>query len=306
MKRILIYSLFFYLGLIAVQCTNGEEPEEFGSYSSIRVDGRERTYLLNLPPNYYASPDRFPLVLALHGFGGDARQFESDYRFSDKANEAHFIVVYPEGVRSPGLFGLRTWNAGGCCEYASANNIDDVKFIRELIRFLEKNYKVNPRQVYAAGMSNGGMMVYRLAAELSDQLAAVAVVSGTMVTSRPFSPSHPVSVLHMHSVNDAVVPYMGGEGMGGYYFPPVDSGLNVCASVYECTTGPQVLVDDDKYKLTTWSDCENDVTIEYYLTKDGGHAWPGGEKPRPQADEPSKVIDANELIWDFFQNYQLP
>lgn len=310
MKPILIYLLFLLSSLSFFQCTNGEEPapsfHEYRFYKTIRIDGRDRTYLLNLPPDYYTASGDFALIIGLHGTGGNAYQFEESYAFSKMANEKHFIAVYPEGVRSTGRLGVRTWNAGGCCEYASDNNIDDVKFVRELIRFLEANYNVNPKQVYAAGMSNGGMMAYRLAAELSDQVAAIAVVSGTMVTTQPFNPSRPVPVLHMHSVNDEIIPYLGGAGIGSHYFPPVDSGLTVCASVYECTTGPQVLVDDDNYKLTTWSNCEDDVTIEYYLTKDGGHAWPGGKKPRAQADEPSHVIDANDLIWDFFQNYKLP
>jgi len=310
MKRCFVKFLFLFFSLSSIRCSNGNEPfpppQEFRFYQSVRLDGWKRTYLLNLPPNYYSSPDQFPLVIALHGFGGDAYQFESNYRFTDKADKEQFIVVYPEGVRSSGALGMRSWNAGYCCDYATENQVADVRFINELIDLLIAGYRVDAKKIYVTGMSNGGMMAYRLAAELSDRIAAIAAVSCSMVLAQDIHPSRPVPIMHLHSVNDEIIPYNGGEGIGGYYFPPVDSVLSVWAAADECLVDPLVLVDDGKYRLTEWSGCSGGASIRFYLTQDGGHAWPGGEKPRPQADEPSRAIDANELIWDFFQEHKLP
>lgn len=277
----------------------------FHFYDSLHADGYLRSYLLNLPPGYNES-DNFPLVIALHGFAGNASQMETDYKLTAKSNSAGFIIVYPEGVRSDGLLGLRTWNAGGCCDYAMQHNVDDVKFIRLLIQKLTERYKINPKKIYATGMSNGAMMTYRLGCELSTQLAAIAPVSGTLITSQPCVPARAVPLLHIHSSLDTTIPYPGGYGMANYYFPPVDSALRVWAGINGCKTTPNLITDAPLYTQTEYDDCTNNTSTQLFLTQDGGHAWPGGLKARQAADEPSKAFDATDLIWDFFSRYELP
>ncbi|HEX8357191.1 MAG TPA: PHB depolymerase family esterase, partial [Segetibacter sp.] len=204
-------------------------PKVYRIADSINVDNRDRTYRLNLPPNYYEA-ENFSLIIALHGGGGDATQFETSSKLTEKANAAKFIVVYPEGVRSNGILRARSWNAGTCCDFAVANNINDVKFIAALIDKLVSKYKINPKKVYATGHSNGGMLTYRLACELSDKIAAIAPNSCTMVT-RTCNPVKPMAVLHMHSVLDTNIPYRGGVGSGagtnGLTLPSLDSVLSV-------------------------------------------------------------------------------
>jgi polyhydroxybutyrate depolymerase len=295
------------LFLPAAACDKQDDPNEPGNRigDRIQVDGRIRTFTLVLPENYSIGSD-FALVIAVHGGGGDADQFESTSKLTEKARSSGFMVVYPEGVRSNGLLGLRTWNAGGCCEYAMDNNIDDVKFLSLLVDHLLATYKINPKRVYATGHSNGGMMSYRLACELADKIAAIAVSGCTMVVNRECLPSRPVPVMHLHSVLDSRVPYLGGIGISNVYYPPVDSGLMVWSGINGCQQTAKVLIDNSDYKLTRWSDCLGQVTIQYFLTRDGGHGWPGGLPGGPFSDTPSKVINANDLLWDFFSRYQLP
>lgn len=301
---------FLMLIVLVISCSKRDDPKIDNTFrfdESITIDGIQRTYLLNLPPNYYESSNH-ALVIAMHGGGGEAVQFESTSKLTDKANASGFIVVYPEGVQSNGLLKARTWNAGKCCEYAAKNNINDVEFISQLIDLLIASYKIDPKKVYVTGHSNGGMLSYRLACELADKIAAIAPNGCTMVVEPPCTPSRPVPVLHMHSILDFNVPYTGGIGVGftEVYYPPVDSVLNVWSVINKCTTTSQVLVNNASYKHTEWRDCNNDMTIQYYLTKDGGHAWPGGLPGGPNSDTPSTVISANDLLWDFFQQYQLP
>jgi polyhydroxybutyrate depolymerase len=300
--------LTFFALLIISGCEDeASEPKKpYRFNASLTIDGLVRTYILNLPPNYYDGESDFPLVIGMHGTGGSAAQFEYDYHFTEFSNEAKFIVVYPEGVQSSGFLGLRTWNAGNCCDYALDHQIDDVKFIRELINELVSKFNVDSKRVYVTGMSNGGMMAYRLACEIPEKIAAIATVSCSMVVSQSCNPSRAVPILHIHSVLDSKIPYLGGIGIGGYYFPPLDSVLNVWSANNLCASVPQVLINNDEYKFTKWTDCKNGASVEYYLTQDGGHAWPGGLKSRSGADSPSKVINANELIWDFFQRFELP
>ena len=291
MKTILLSLLCF----CAMGCLKKKDTD-FRHNGSIAVDGLTRTYTLNLPPNYYEDSD-FSLVIAMHGGGGTANQFESSGKLTEKANAAKFIVVYPNGVKGNGILRAQTWNAGGCCDYAAEHNINDVKFISQLIDHLVAAYKINPKKVYATGHSNGGMMAYRLACELSDKIAAIAPNSSTMVVTQPCNASRAVPVLHMHSMLDSNVPYTGGVGTGfsNHYNPPLDSVFQVWSLKNACATQAQIIVNNSSYKLTKWTDCSNNTSIQYYLTKEGGHAWP-----------PSNAINTNDLLWDFFQQYQLP
>lgn len=282
---------------------NRDVDPDFNFYASITVDGRERFFLLNLPPNYFEGEGKFALVIGMHGGGGNGRNFEKTTHFSAKANEEKFIAVYPEGVESDGPLGARTWNAGTCCDYAVEQNIDDVKFINVLIDYFKTEYQVDPKRVYATGMSNGGMMAYRLACELSDKIAAIAGISTTMVIDKPCNPNEPVPILHIQSKPDQNVPYEGGGGKRGNDYPSIDSVLNVWSVQNSCAPLPES-TSFSHYTLYEWNNCVDNTIIAYYLTEDGGHSWPGGEKGTFFADPPSTALNAIDLIWDFFQQYK--
>lgn len=283
--------------VLLFSCGKNDPGPVYRYEGSMDIGGWKRSYLLNLPPDFYEE-DNLPLVVALHGTGGNALQCERDYGLTAKANATNYVIVYPEGVSRPGPLGIRTWNAGRCCDYAVANGVDDVEFISELIDQMILEFKVDPQRVYITGMSNGGMLAYRLACELSEKISAVAPVSGSMVASN-CAPSNPVPILHIHSELDDIVPYFGGEGLGGYHFPAMDSVLQVWGALNRCDVSPLVGENYPDYSYQKWA-CENGLHIEHYLTKDGGHSWPGGLIARPGADAPSNAIDATELIWEFF------
>ena len=284
------------------QENNPPVKKEYHFSETINVDGRQRTYVLNLPPNYYESSG-FSLVVALHGGGGSGTQFENSSKLTEKANATGFIVVYPDGT---GV--IKTWNAGTCCGSAVTNNVNDVHFISSLIDQLTTRYKINPKKVYATGHSNGGMMCYRLACELPNKIAAIAPNASTMVVTQPCNPARPVPILHMHSKLDQHVVYTGGYGNGvsGVYCPPLDSVFNVWSINNNCVNPSQVTISNNSYTLTKWLNCSNNADINFYLTNDGGHGWPGGLPGSANGDIPSTAINANDLLWNFFQQYQLP
>lgn len=306
-KRIISLTIFLVMAVAGFGgCAKNAGPSEgnnvFRIKDTIVVDGLTRTYTLNLPPNYYTSSG-FSLVIALHGGGGSAKQFERTCLLTEKANASGFVVVYPDGT---GL--LKTWNAGTCCGGAVREQVNDVKFISMLIDRLVAKYKINPKKVYATGHSNGGMMCYRLACELSDKIAAIAPNASTMVVTQACQPTRPVPILHMHSKLDKHVVYTGGYGNGisGVYCPPLDSVFQAWSLNNQCADPGKVIISNSSYTLTEWRSCAQNVTIQYYLTEDGGHAWPGGLQGHPGADHPSQAINANDLLWDFFQQYALP
>ncbi|RMH69631.1 MAG: T9SS C-terminal target domain-containing protein [Gemmatimonadetes bacterium] len=276
---------------------------EHAIYDTLRYGGYDRTFLTHLPPNYDGSEET-PLVIALHGGFGSAFNLQAQSLLSETADSAGFIVVYPEGIASP--LGIRTWNAGGCCGYAVEQEIDDTGFINTLIDTLLNRYNLDPDRIFATGMSNGGMMAYRLACELGDRIAAIAPVAATMVMP-DCDPVRLTPIIHFHSILDENVPIEGGIGNGisHHYNPPVDSVLNAWADVGNCLVDNDTLYAGDDYLHIQWHSCDDDAEIQLFVTSDGGHSWPGGRQGYPGADPPSEVIHANDRMWAFFQQHPL-
>ena len=278
---------------------------------TLQHDGQTRFFAVHLPPPAATSRKVLPLVIALHGGGGSGRQFETQSGLSEKADQEGFIVVYPDGRQNPGVLGLRTWNAGSCCgQIAVANQTDDVGFIRKLIDKLTVTYQIDPKRVYATGHSNGAMLCYRLACELPDKLAAIAANSGTMQVKTPCRPARVMPILHVHSQRDRNVPYTGGVGsrsINRQWNTSVDSTLAVFAQLANCMSRKQLTQQTASYALYSWSTCAGDAVIQYYLTSDGGHSWPGGVKAaRRLGDPPSDAFVNNDIIWTFFNAHTLP
>jgi len=174
--------------------------------------GVTREYLMHVPKSYRGKPT--PMLVALHGGGGDA-DFQADdskYKLISKSEAAGFIAVFPNGF-SPFPSGvLATWNAGTCCGGAQKNDVDDVGFIREVIRRAERQASIDPNRIFATGMSNGAMMTWRLACE-APEVRAIAPVEGTDNTAH-CTPSRPVPVIQFHAADDPNVPFNGGVGVG--------------------------------------------------------------------------------------------
>jgi polyhydroxybutyrate depolymerase len=273
----------------------------YAQYDSIFVGNEYRYYLQHFPPTYNtATPSA--LVLALHGGLGSGPQLETQSGLSAKADQENFVVVYPEGV--VGNFGIRTWNAGGCCGYAMNNNVDDVGFIDKLLDTLINNFSIDTTRIFVTGMSNGGFMSYRLACELSHRIAAIAPVAASMIFN--CLPANPVSIIHFHSYLDDNIPFDGGigNGLSIHYNPPLDSVFGVWANFNSCSIMADTVYDGADFDKVTWTGCNCNSAIEYYITHDGGHSWPGGNSTAI-GDPVSQYLSANDLMWDFFQQHPL-
>jgi polyhydroxybutyrate depolymerase len=202
--------LFLFCGVLLVfSFQNGIASQESRPGDSIISAGLERTYHIHIPASYdKANP--IPLLIALHGGGGSGEKMEEltlqgFNRLSDKEG---FIVVYPDGIENH-------WNDGreNVRYRAHREKIDDVGFISALVEHLAKEYNIDKKRVYATGISNGAMMLFRLACELSGKITAIAPVAGSMPESLPSrcSPSRSISVLIISNTADPLVPWGGGE-----------------------------------------------------------------------------------------------
>ena len=268
---------------------------------SLRHDGRARTYLVHLPPAYDGVRN-LPAVLVFHGGGGHGEQMAKMTGFSRKADREGFIAVYPNGS---GRWQNRflTWNAGNCCAYAYENGIDDVGFVRSLIGRLRTDYAVDPRRIYVTGISNGGMMSYRLACELADLVAAAGPVAGTQnIECRP---SRPVSLIALHGTADLHVRYTGGPPlrMADIRNPRVDRPVSEAVAFWVrhngCPERPQTQ-RRGKVTIETYEGCTAGTAVRLVTLDGEGHTWPGGTKWAFWADEPSREISATDAIWAFF------
>ena len=243
MRKIIVFTFLVIAFLIGTSFLSGcLSKREIFEYN-----GQSRSYILHLPPSYNGV-DGMPLVVVLHGGGGNARNIEEVTGFSTKADEEGFIVVYPDGSGRLDRF-LLTWNGGFCCGYALENNIDDVGFIRALIEYLEKNYTINRDMIYITGASNGGIMSYRLGAELSDLVAAIgpviASIGGKATEDSSLwvipEPTYPVSVIAFNGMIDGRIPYDGGQPTindtrGAFSYLSVNESITFWLNYNNCST----------------------------------------------------------------------
>ncbi|HEY9712406.1 MAG TPA: PHB depolymerase family esterase [Chroococcales cyanobacterium] len=175
---------------------------EYGA--TIKVDGEDRHYRLFVPSNY--DPSRpMPLVLAIHGLGGNSAQFEKATGLDQLAEKEGFIVAYPDATKWLGTW--TSWDTNNGI-IPPGKSVDDTKFLRTIIDNTQKQGNVDADRIYLTGLSNGGMLTYDAVSALSDKIAAVAVISGAM-SGRETSPKEPISVLNMHGTADTTIPYNG-------------------------------------------------------------------------------------------------
>jgi polyhydroxybutyrate depolymerase len=290
--------------LTLLLCLFGFRASAEDALHTITVDQTERRYALHVPRNV---KEPAALVIVMHGGGGSAKSAIAQTGFDAEADKRGFITAYPEGTaRLNGRF--HTWNAGACCGVAVERGMDDVGFIRAMVTEIAAAYPLDPRRIYATGLSNGGMMAYRLGCEASDLVAAIAPVSAVIVVA-PCEPRFPVSVLHIHGTADQNVPIAGGVGAKSiiqYPYPPVERSIAFWAAWDDCGKDPIVSSPAPHVTLRSYPRCALGIAVDYYVIDGGSHAWPGGKRLAKFLDEPSQAIAATPLIWQFFATHPKP
>ena len=277
---------------------------------SLTVGDLKRTYLVHVPKSYDGSK-AYPLVLSFHGGGSNADQMVRFCGLNETADKHGFIVVYPSGTGR--LEKVLTWNGGNCCGYAMQNKIDDVAFTKALLDDLAKVVKVDAKRVYATGMSNGAIMAYRLASELSDRIAAIAPVSGPMGTEK-CDPKRPVPVIHFHGTDDQFAPFKGGKGeksLSGTDFYSVDHSIQAWVKANGCKEEPATVELPDKAKdgtkvtRKTYGGGKDGAEVVLIMIDGGGHTWPGREPGLKMLGKSTKNVSANDLMWAFFEKHPM-
>lgn len=297
--RWLLLVVMLALMVAAAGCTGRATGTESGSQSATRqvitvvFEGRSRDVIVYRPAG--TTPVHgFPLVMMLHGGLGSASQAESSYGWDAMADNAGFVVAYPDGVD-------RTWNAGSCCGQAQRADIDDVGFLTEVVSQVSTLVPIDESRRYLTGMSNGAMMTYRMACQ-SSLFAAIAPVSGTQLVD--CETAKPTSVLHIHGADDSSVRLDGaqGGGPGRVSGPPLAQVIEGWRSRDDCAA-PRAVVAGEV--TTTTAQCPAGRTVTWIVVAGAGHQWPGSKKSTyPGADAPSQALDATAVIWEFFDKHR--
>ncbi len=266
--------------VLSLICISGMSS---GQEFSMVYDGTTRTYVVYNPTEGSTLGNR-PLVIGLHGTGANGVKFLATASLVRKADDEGFIVACPNALQ---FENYTYFNAGGSFEDLTGG-VDDVGFISAVIDTMIANYDVDPSRVYVMGFSNGSAMAYRVAAQLSDKVAAIGAVSGQMVYEY-CDPDYPVPIIHFHGLSDRFIPYEG----RGENIPSVESALDIWRDINSCSPDSQIIYDADGILGRKWeSSTGNDIIL--YTIEDMEHEWPR---------EASLKIQATDVIWTFISQY---
>jgi polyhydroxybutyrate depolymerase len=262
-----------------------QSPTQAGdSARCVTVNGLDRGYLVHIPAGW-TSQEPVPVVFVFHGWTVSATAMQLTWEWDEVADLANFLVVYPVGVQW-------SWNSSQSDPgYAASQSLNESAYVRQMLSDLSTVASIDPKRIYAMGHSQGGMLAYRLACEMSDTFAAIASVAGPM-TYRLCQPQQAVSVIHVHGLADEYVPYSGG---GGYGSPPVESGIAAWVEFSGCTGSAEVETLSEGVTHTTYAPCEAGTAVELYTIESAGHFR-----------QPPLVMSSVEVIWDFFAAHPKP
>ena len=252
---------------------------------SCSFDGVKHSFLLDLP----AAPESAPLVVMLPGYGNTAEAFRNEIHFETEANALGYAVVYVTGAPDPDS----PTSAVGWNFETDTDGNRDVEFLVSLAGYLQKEYSLDRKHMYAVGFSNGAFMVHRLAMEAGGTFAAFVSVAGSMPESvwKERSASGCVSFFQITGEKDNVVP-KNSDGSAQYARSPA---IEDVMEYWVQANGLQLQETSRIGKasvLIKYGSAENQRQVWDLLVKDGRHSWPA---------ERYSGIDTNSCILEFFE-----
>jgi polyhydroxybutyrate depolymerase len=279
--------------------------------ASVRVGTMERTFIYHVPGNLKKNPK---LVILYHGSNMKAfmMQIFTGHEFdllADQDQDA--IVVYPQGFKN-------NWN--DCRKNApfpaKELNIDDIGFTEKLIAYFKEKYQIDTDNVFAAGFSNGGQMVMKLANTRASLFKGFAVISANRPTddnNECTALQQPVSMIYFSGKKDPIVPFEGGstilDGKDFGKVVPSEQNSTYWIQAAQCdasAVSSKVFVNTSRAVTARQADYSSAVTqkrVSYVEIEDGGHTIPNANFriPISKMGNMNKEVDAPQIIWDFFK-----
>lgn len=256
-----------------------ELPHPSGVSSQQLTSGqRQRAYRLFVPPGYDGRA-RLPLVLDLHGSGGNAAGQARNSGLETLSASERFIVatLEAEGAR---------WNVP-----VQDGRPDDVAYVGDVIAHVAARVCTDEARVYATGFSGGGRMSSLLGCRLGSRLAAIAPVAGLRAAAQ--CSGGPIPVLTFHGLADPQNPYDGhATGRGAEWLESVPEALASWARHNSCKG--DVTLEDPPGPLSTmrYQGCAGGAEVRMIRIDGLGHRWTRDE------------VDTTAVIWQFFKSHR--
>ncbi|MDF1679353.1 hypothetical protein [Ponticaulis sp.] len=238
------------------------------------VDGTSRNAIIQMPEGAGDGP--YPLIMIFHGGGGSAHRMQRvSEDFARSLNYGGYVVAFMNGTARRNTRNLRTWNADHCCAYAADEHIDDAAYVNAVYAALTARTPIIEDEIYLFGHSNGAMLSYRIASDLSFTPDALVIVSGAMFEDQPTLPRG-TSILAIHTRDDETLSFSGDGDRSARHrtapilaFDDVRDRLEAMQSCGDRETNTQL-----NATLITGAACENGGRVVTLVSDEGGHAWP--------------------------------
>lgn len=268
--------------LVGTGCAGPAGPADAGraaaTGTSVVLEVDDRPFRLQVPTSYDAARP-VPLVVGLHGWGGDGARIASQLGLAGSTERRGWLLALPDGTVDSG--GRRFWNASTACCNVDGARVDDVGYLSHVVDAVSDRYAVDPTRVYVAGLSNGGFMAHRLACERAHLVSAVVAVAGTTATGPlDCAPSEGVSVLQVHGTSDGVIRYEGGALLPGRSYASAPATVEAWRDREHCDPDarPAPPLDSDaslpgaETTRTTWGGCDDRTAVSLWTVAGGVHS----------------------------------
>jgi polyhydroxybutyrate depolymerase len=288
---IVIASFLFISAFVANQSVVAQnEPQiQVGKNNrSIMSDNETRHYLLYIPAKYDGKTS-LPLVFLFHGAGGAPESIMAVTDMGKLADEKNFIVVAPKGIYR--YYGGIGWNSD-----LNPRGVNDLEFVKDLIREISSKVAVDQKRIYATGYSRGGRMSSRLPCELSNIIAAIGTVGGLGCPANCAS-INSVPVITFHGTADMVIPLSNAEDV-----------VSCWVKKNGCNTTPMLRKISKDVTQISYSGCKDNGDVVFFSINEGGHTWPGSPSDifeKMGMGKTNKDVNASNLIWSFFDAHPM-
>src|SRR5271169_85953 len=270
---------------------------------TIDVNGVSRSYLLFVPAGQ--TPKALPAFIMMHGSGSTAAQQENYSQFDAFADAHGLVVMYPNGIE-------KHWNDGRVIGHEST--ADDISFMKAMLAEVIAQGLIDPKRVYAAGISNGGFMAQHMACMMPEALAGIAVVAASQPVDAACPSPRPMPVIFFHGTADKFVPFNGGPiapqfgdrgtAMSNAQAVAIWQKRNGCGPANRTQLRAKDAGDSMPVTVDSYS-CPAGRGLENVIVQGGGHTWPGAHQSWLATKILGPVtnnIDANDAMWSFFQS----
>ncbi len=274
------------------------------SLKSIHVDDNKRDYRLFVPKENLQGK-QYSLLLNFHGTGSTPESQNQLSEFEFIAAQQLFIVVSPVAQYQRKEAGLLTWNVN-----KDPSGVDDVKFIKLLLKDLQLHFPIDTKRIYATGMSGGGRMVSRLGCDLSETIAAIAPVTGLRFPENCAATVN-MPIIAFHGKLDTINHYALQSTSPSYWREGVEKALSKWVTHNQCINIniSEIRVTEQVTKVR-YKGCKNNSDVVFYLSSNAGHTWPGSPLAKVFEDYGLGItntdLPASKIIWEFFVNHPKP